>query len=934
MTNELFDLSEAFKKFIGCTEVATSVIVGEDARHYPTGHLVATNSGRIRRRRRDLLTNISQDEQTVVGTKGVVWWHYDGKGSIFANGMKTKHEIPLLTINLEKANSPRLSVDRSEILEIDYDDIYEIAENAFPSLVASNWFCAEWLWRLSSDHPKLADRLFSYLSPRILLRKTAAETVEEYIDLYAIGLCPLDYELMKSNVNGVETSKSTFDFSVNRLALLREATSEGAEKNHPLGPYFDRGFGAEKYKNLIKPFIETGEDCGWLDVLQSVSRRRASVGEAAIFLQEHASYLGLRSNLVPDRFKEFSSDAERKVISELRRGSLVEEERFDNLRTLAVLSSKSGLSVGGVLKVIESFGLKYGKQVADLSLETELHFEEDDVSLLNSLSNKALFSLRGNENPPLIVSEQLIFALSADMKLSTTEVTERLSKILNFFGCEFEICPTTSHVFWDKFDVLISRKLDGAEPYFDTNLPLTHILRFCVQYSIDLEQFKNLYEDDFLAANFLPNIDDLDFLNFDPLNSFHSAVVSRHLDGRPPWISGKTSIAHVIGVSAKFDVPIGEVCDTLEGWSEILQISFDFLPLDAGISNFVADRCISTILSRNSNSIHPWYSAASLISELPFRCLRNDCDLSDVVSTLRSLGILSCSEAEVDLRAINTVVPDGLRHLIFSKLDQVFSAGSRSGGNYRYSVEELFRVSVKLGVSVLEVREQLLRTSKAFEFEDIPDQVCNYQVRDIDANLLKLMDAHVSRRKKVVGMDAVLDGALSNYISPAEVAEFCSVAEIAGLYAFEGLERCSEYDNRLSLLERSVLSGSEAGADIRRKLGRKIPIGYTLYCSHEFSVPVSEVLSIFCKFAPLLDFDFLDFNESIDDLRIATTEDVLLFSKEFRIPRSWSDVSSTWADHGEMTHLIDRYSRYSGEARSDVIDKVVKLGIPVDIADE
>ncbi|MEH2205265.1 MAG: caspase family protein [Nostoc sp.] len=113
---------------------------------------------------------LTEDKYLKVGDTDV-WWvassrysEYDKQGCILSDGLFTGERQTCFIVNLRGNNYPKLTVDRTEIVELDKEWISHLLIHNSEALIKWQHLNFQWLWSLSDDWTAVAAHIFDVLS--------------------------------------------------------------------------------------------------------------------------------------------------------------------------------------------------------------------------------------------------------------------------------------------------------------------------------------------------------------------------------------------------------------------------------------------------------------------------------------------------------------------------------------------------------------------------------------------------------------------------------------------------------------------------------------------------------------------------------------------------------------------------------------------------
>ncbi|MGC4916844.1 caspase, EACC1-associated type, partial [Streptomyces albogriseolus] len=99
---------------------------------------------------------------TVAGSTSAVWW-CNTRGAVLADGLWVGEHRFGAVVNLSGEHTPRLTVDRRRIIDLDRTETERLLRQEIPSLLAANDAVLQhdWLARVLQESPRLADDIFA-----------------------------------------------------------------------------------------------------------------------------------------------------------------------------------------------------------------------------------------------------------------------------------------------------------------------------------------------------------------------------------------------------------------------------------------------------------------------------------------------------------------------------------------------------------------------------------------------------------------------------------------------------------------------------------------------------------------------------------------------------------------------------------------------------
>ena len=842
---------------------------------------------------------------------GEVWFYENGEGYVLADGMLTDITYPYVTVNLVGDESPKLSVDRKHVQSLDKLLVESKLLKSISDVLDAPWITADWIWRFAEEWPSVVDQLYGTIledfeERAFPLRLPFDESDQVlHIKLSKCGLFSHDRDLIPVLEGGLpESFKLSSTLTMSRLKALKGAIDDKF--------YAVMDTGGDK-----KLFHEKGKRVWfWQEVLSKALSKKCNdkfpwvVGEveSLVIIKLAVSHKLSIASLV----KEFTSleestgvfipESSAIQLAKLKLNAISTKYIQEyvtlgwhkvaiNRLKLMLISSDMKVSVGSIL---DSFYQLEQVGVISFSCESSLVedvlFQEKDIQVFRALTLGVDLS-EASENllqESLVFEKKRILAGSGKAQISIAETLEICKKIAEFYKMSFAKNFTCSNQIAvpELTQYLIARNPDDTTKLLESEFSASHILRFCSHYLISLDVFVSDYLFFFKEVGGYEALEIAKNSGFDPMLVEDRKLVSRKLNGKRPWISGKVSEAHILQASKELKVPISKLITKIQLWEKALRISAPVTLVKN--KDIVTDDIVGKALSRNLNGSHPWVSIKTLIDELTVRAFLLDISCDQL--------ILSCSKYF-----------DGLKEEIFQDIDVIDSSPllirslkefalhrMRSGGSsilpIKISTLKISEISIKSSMTIYETIDAIRHLPELFITEwDKTDISEGFRLPKENEKKLLIELSNVKNKESNKGQKElariILNIAIRNKVSPKRIVEIIeTLRQETGLVEGE-MPNVGGLVNPLNEVEISLLSVNSEPTD--DWLSQKVSIGHIVYASSKLGLSIELCLNAVRKYEVFLGLILDEVVGKLDPARTANRLDVYLISRNFDEKPPW-----------------------------------------------
>lgn len=664
-----------------------------------------------------------------------LWWSRYKNGDMLSDGITTNSRLDYAIVNLRHEYKPELTVDRLRIRKYDEAYVDDLLLANIASLSACpEWMDYEWLWTFAESHPHLADRLVEILSSKDVYLPISHQDKDQKslknrkVRVEIVRCLPADRQVSDCIQDGLCRTRGLLPVPLMalRCAIWRQA---GLEDNFSGVRYESFPFPSatewiKKHSIILSQKLNSRAP--WLEGQVSL----AQVLCAAVTVREPLPY-------VVDVLEQYSSLLELDLSRVLHFDwPLVQPDKVDEKLVFGILNphlkkrkrdkkfyfndffraaAKLEVSMPNLLERLENYlpVLEIPWDLPELSsLSNEILSNEDLVIASQSFDSKE----------PYISGEiQLIhvFGAASAIQKSPAYIFSRLQVYAHLFGAkllEVEIAEQLKQTSDANDRILLSRKLNGIGPWLEANVSIGHILRGAAKIGITPSEvvLRLRFYQPSLEFN-IPTLEASNLLS-DPIDKIDSCLLTLGLDGKPPWLAGKVSPAHLVGAASTFQITIDDAFQRLQKYSEFVGFQ---LPEKGVVSRLsqIFNEIDACILSSNLDNRHPWLHGKISIQHVVKASLILRKSASKIVERLHDYQeIMRYDLSELKDLALPKKVPE--------VKDLEILASTNSKGKLKwikeFSKSQLFTTSVALELSLFEVGSRLKYYAKWLEIR-LPD---------------------------------------------------------------------------------------------------------------------------------------------------------------------------------------------------------------------
>ncbi|NUW34033.1 caspase family protein [Nonomuraea sp. SMC257] len=174
-----------------------------------------------------------------------LWW-VPGSGGLLADGLRTNEEMSGLVVNLRGVHRPRFTVDRKRVRAWDKGWVDAEIERHLPELERWPGLTMAWLWQMTEETPRTAQRVFEHLRDRDLsLPIGLAWAQDTTVPVARVGCLPEDAEIFNPHEGHVALgywvrawrSRLWAEFDGSFLGRRSAGAKQGSAEGYPVaGP--------------------------------------------------------------------------------------------------------------------------------------------------------------------------------------------------------------------------------------------------------------------------------------------------------------------------------------------------------------------------------------------------------------------------------------------------------------------------------------------------------------------------------------------------------------------------------------------------------------------------------------------------------------------------------------------------------------------------
>jgi hypothetical protein len=535
-----------------------------------------------------------------------VWWCH-GDGALLADGLWAGKELPGVVVNLRRERAPRLSVDRTKILGYREEDVEALLWQAVPTLIAAGVVTAgedqhdaaslrtndpgaqravlsyPWLHEFTKHRPLIADAIFEQA---LAAGRTRWKMRGKSIEASIAGCFAPDTDSPKGPDPQVEW----------RLTALAAA-----------GLYTKRLLPAPDWRRVLRArpsdaillSVDLDARPPWLDPVRPVALGHLllaakRLGRGPSELAARLDELGYNTVPAHGTFQPEPHD-----IALISRDLDAAPPWLDPVRpvTLPRLLA-SAATVGLPVQAVAT-------RMRELGFHVESDVPETDARDL------ALVSRNADGRAPWLQQDQVVglgHLLTAASRTGTAprDVVVRLRELGFTVWADLDRLPTTAEI--DPAEVVIvSRDLDGVDPWLDPARPVTtpHLFRCWANTGLPVPDVAARLR----RLGFSVRLDPDRVPGGEP-DPADLVITSRDLDGSHPWLDENEPVSpvHLMLAARRVGRSAGAVAARLASMGYLLAVD----PSQLG----TIDDDDLVIISRDLDGKHPWLEVGRAVPML------------------------------------------------------------------------------------------------------------------------------------------------------------------------------------------------------------------------------------------------------------------------------------------------------------------------------
>jgi hypothetical protein len=935
--DQLFDSKEEdnlnfiFKQFLGSNCFQLQLSENNKVTNYPSGSLLFESKKNIlsflNKRAIPNKININRETSEIAfsdhaiaykepttnreykSNNGEVWFYEYGEGYLLADGILTDITYPYVTVNLVGEESPRLSVDRKHVQDLDKSLIEKKLLASISDVLNAPWITADWIWSFLEKWPSLGDQLYraihkDFKEKAFPLRLPIDKNNRVlHIKLSKCGLFSPDRDLIPILDGGLPVFFNLSPtLTISRLRALKDAIED---KSYAV-------MGENKNNNVLHDKDNLASF--WQKVLSKALSKKCNDTHPWVY-GEIDSLVIIKlavTNKIPisDLTKEF-------IYLEASTGAFINKDTATKLAELHLddiciqyiqkhvklgwnkvvinklklmkISIDMRTSVKKIiasLEPLEKIGvISFSKQAY---LVEDILFQEKDIQVFIAITLGIDLS-KSNEDflqNSLLFDKKRILAGSGKAQISIAETLEVCEKIAKYYNVNFhESFNSSTQIIAPKLtQYLIAKTPDDTTKLLESEFSASHILRFCSHYLISLDLFVKDFSFIFEEFGSCDSIKLAQESGYNPLLMEDRRLVSLKLNGKRPWVSGKVPEAHILQASNELNIPINKLLTKMKLWEKAFRITSPKIELRN--NNMIADDLVVKALSRNLNGSHPWVSIEKLANELVIRAFLLDTPCNQLIS---SCGEYFCEIKEANYKDIHV---GNSPASIVKTLKEFALHQMQSGINSLFPIKiptiSVCKISVNSGFTIDKTLIVVKSLPKLFTLDESVTNNINKMPTDdqkhLIVNLSNIKNKESSKGKRIFST-LILNIAAEHEDSPEKVVSYIQdLKKATGLIEGE-IPSIKNLDNPLTKRDVVILSKNCDPSD--SWLSGKVDIGHIIYASSKLKLSIETCINTVKRYEVFLGLKVDKDVEALNPARVADRFDVYLISQYFDGKPPW-----------------------------------------------
>lgn len=790
-------------------------------------------------------------KDAVRGVNDDFWW-VPHEGVLLADGIRT-HEsyLPNCVINLRGAFRPELTVDRNNIQHYDKAHAAELTRRSISALnPPPDWLSFKWLWDFSDREPELADQLARSLGDsdvRLPLQTGTYLTRSQRTARIAMtGCVSRDSAVLRVIDSGRSGDEFPPAILHQRCGLWRKAMDTSSDESPPsqragsLVPRLDGSAwrklevildsrdrrrswisGSLNAAHAVRSALINGETLQATlqriepyATLLSLDTSETAVVAARLAGRPDATDSAILRALLPGSQRQQSAPASlRPHRRRLRRRGIAlsvspgydpdSGHRIVDLGTLLQVSAALKISASEIRARVLDFGFVLNTaKIAELEIPNAVASEYDA---------RVLTELPGQTGP---VTAQDVIAAAAAAKVSVGQAVSAVERYWAALPRGVEDMGMLKDVATvpQLHDVkLLSQRFDGMAPWFEGHVDLTDMLRAISAMTIPPNEIVAHLRDwaPYLALDLTP----IDTMPLE-LHRDDAIILSRRLDGQPPWIEGCVAIGHVLRAACELSSSTAHVVDRIGQWAACMAIDLStikstHLPTDP------PNEVEQVLLSRCLDGRSPWLAGRVSLAHVYAAAAATGMEPAQVLENLATWATLIGLKLPVRERVVALGEPDVMIATLVSENLDMRHPWLRS----EVSVRHIARATAFLGLPGVDALDRLAEVAPALGLR-LPSQAAVVDPgTDVSALISRFRGrpqrgrvsappAPGARIKYAVDEPDILRHALRELVSPREIAE---AIQMLGITVRCGAVRLPDLppDSDMQILLSSNLDGCD-----------------------------------------------------------------------------------------------------------------------------